>query len=147
MDSYGISFSPTASLDKSQKPTDPNTSVQEAIRTLALRIPKVTGAKGFAPDALMGGSGAQGTLGLDRLLQALFGAQMPTGQAPQAQPMGALTGGGTLTPRVTGLTDPQQVPDLIQSPEPSLPQEPARQETPFARTYGKPTTPGAYSDL
>jgi len=142
MDTYGISFSPTQSMDKSQTPTDPNANVQEAIRTLALRLPKVTGAKGFAPDALMGGMGAQGqqngALGLDRLLAAIFGAGAQGGM-----------GGGSAAPRVTGIDDPGRPIDLVQSPAPQAPQMPMPQASPSqampSRTYSKPITPGGYS--
>jgi hypothetical protein len=138
MDSYGVSFSPTTSLDKSQTPTDPNATVQEAIRTLALRIPKVTGAKGFAPDALMGGTGAQGTLGLDRLLSMLFGGSAPQGTAAPSAPM---------TPRVTGITDTGQMNDLMVSPEtPSTPTPSPAPRMP-APTFNKPMQPGSYSDV
>ena len=140
MDTYGISFSPTQSMDKSQQPTDPNANVQEAIRTLALRLPKVTGAKGFAPDALMGGMGSQGqqngALGLDRLLAAIFGAGAQGGM-----------GGGPAAPRVTGIDDPGRPIDLVQSPAPQAPQMP-QEQAPQAmpqRTYNKPMTPGGYS--
>lgn len=140
MDTYGISFSPTQSMDKSQQPTDPNANVQEAIRTLALRLPKVTGAKGFAPDALMGGMGAQGqqngALGLDRLLAAIFGAGGQGGM-----------GGGPAAPRVTGIDDPGRPIDLVQTPAPQAPQMP-QEQAPQAmpqRTYNKPMTPGGYS--
>lgn len=146
MDTYGISFSPTQSMDKSQQPTDPNANVQEAIRTLALRLPKVTGAKGFAPDALMGGMGAQGqqngALGLDRLLAAIFGAGGQGG-------MSNMGGGPVAAPRVTGIDDPGRPIDLVQSPAPEAPQEQAAQEqAPQAmppRTYNKPIMPGKYS--
>lgn len=134
MDTYGVSFSPTASLDKSQKPTDPNTNVQEAIRTLALRIPKVTGAKGFAPDALMGGMGSQaapqGMLGLDRLLAAIFGNQAQG--APQGA--GMLGGGSAPAPRVTGLETEQAAPSLMDSGPAQMPSMP---DAPMAPTYNK----------
>lgn len=142
MDTYGISFSPTQSMDKSQPPTDPNANVQEAIRTLALRLPKVTGAKGFAPDALMGGMGSQGqqngALGLDRLLAAIFGAGAQGGM-----------GGGPAAPRVTGIDDPGRPIDLVQAPEPPMAQEapmsPAAPPPKMPRSFNKPMTPGGYS--
>jgi len=156
MDTYGLSFSPTASLDKSNKPTDPNANVQEAIRTLALRIPKVTGAKGFAPDALMGAQGAsaapQGGLGLDRLLAMLFGNQTPQGR-PQAAPMAGLGGnaapaapmaglGGNAAPapRVLGLGNEMPGQELTME----APQAPSSPEPMLPRTYNKPIDPGGY---
>lgn len=145
MDTYGISFSPTQSMDKSQQPTDPNANVQEAIRTLALRLPKVTGAKGFAPDALMGGMGAQGqqngALGLDRLLAAIFGAGGQGG-------MSNMGGGPVAAPRVTGIDDPGRPIDLVQTPAPqAAPQMPQAQPSQAMppRTYNKAITPGGYS--
>lgn len=132
MDTYGISFSPTQAMDKSQKPTDPNANVQEAIRTLALRLPKVTGAKGFAPDALMGGMGAQGqqngALGLDRLLAAIFGAGA----------QGGMGGGPAAAPRVTGIDDPTRPIDLVQSPAPPPPMPQETPATPPRTYYNKP---------
>lgn len=136
MDAYGLSFSPTQSLDKTQKPTDPNANVQEAIRTLALRIPKVNGARGFAPDALMAAPGAQiapqGGLGLDRLLAALFGNAAPSNQGSAAPPMGGPLAGGASAPapHIGGLLDPQ--PDLLPSPEPAPSAPPA---PPMPRGY------------
>jgi len=159
-DTYGLSFSPTASLDKSNKPTDPNANVQEAIRTLALRIPKVTGAKGFAPDALMGAAGAsaapQGGLGLDRLLAMLFGNQTSQG-GPQAAPMGGLGGtsapaprvgglGGTSAPapRVGGLGNEMPSGQELTTEPPSMPSPPSMPDPVLPRTYGKPIDPGSY---
>jgi len=143
MDTYGLSFSPTASLDKSNKPTDPNANVQEAIRTLALRIPKVTGAKGFAPDALMSAQGAsaapQGGLGLDRLLAMLFGNQTPQGR-PQAAPMAGLGGNAAPAPRVNGLGNEMPGQELTME----APQAPSSPEPMLPRTYNKPIDPGGY---
>ena len=146
-DTYGLSFSPTASLDKSNKPTDPNANVQEAIRTLALRIPKVTGAKGFAPDALMGAAGAsaapQGGLGLDRLLAMLFGNQTSQG-GPQAAPMGGLGGTSAPAPRVGGLGNEMPSGQELTTEPPSMPSPPSMPDPVLPRTYGKPIDPGSY---
>jgi len=144
-DTYGLSFSPTASLDKSNKPTDPNANVQEAIRTLALRIPKVTGAKGFAPDALMGAAGAsaapQGGLGLDRLLAMLFGNQTQQGR-PQAAPMAGLGGNAAPAPRVGGLGNETPAQGLTMD-APQAPSAPTPDPV-IPRTYNKPIDPGGY---
>jgi len=147
MDTYGLSFSPTASLDKSNKPTDPNANVQEAIRTLALRIPKVTGAKGFAPDALMSAQGAsaapQGGLGLDRLLAMLFGNQTQQGR-PQAAPMAGLGGNAAPAPRVGGLGNEMPSGQELTTEPPSMPSPPSMPDPVLPRTYGKPIDPGSY---
>jgi hypothetical protein len=89
---FGLTFAPTGG-DKS-KNTEPNAPVQEAIRTLSLRIPQVAGAKALTPGPLMnsmGGGGLANPMGinLERLLQMLFGQGQP------ASPQGARLQPGT----------------------------------------------------
>lgn len=94
----GLTFSPAASMDRTAgKPTDPNANVQEAIRTLSLRLPSIVGAKSIAPAALLSGQGSAGLmtpgqqsgapLALQQILQQLFGAGgARTGMQGEAMP-------------------------------------------------------------
>ena len=93
---FGLTFSPTTSLNKDRNAAnaDANGPVQEAIRTLSLRIPKVTGGKGLAPQPLLNSMGSQGLgtpggMNLEMLLKMLFGqggGMNPQGMG-QTQPM------------------------------------------------------------
>lgn len=101
----GLTFSPATSMDRQQHggPTDPNANVQEAIRTLSLRLPSIVGAKSIAPAALLSGAGSQGLMtpgaqqgapmGLAQILQRLFGAGSGGGSMPTP-------GGSMPTPNV-----------------------------------------------
>lgn len=95
---FGLSFSPATTLDRTKTQADPNAPVQEAIRTLSLRIPKVTGGKGIAPGPLLNSLGGQGMgmpggMGLEQLIAMLFG-QKRQPQGPQS-PGGAPLAPGT----------------------------------------------------
>ncbi len=54
-DDFGLSFSPTTTTDPRKAQADPNAPVQEAVRTLSLRLPRVVGARGAAPQPLLNG--------------------------------------------------------------------------------------------
>jgi hypothetical protein len=91
---FGLSFSPATTTDKTKAMADPNAPVQEAIRTLSLRIPKVTGGKGLAPAPLLNSMGSQGMgmpggMGLEQLLAMLFGQRQPAQQGGPMSPGGA----------------------------------------------------------
>lgn len=100
----GLSFSPLGS-PQSKHGTDetPAPPIQEAIRVLSLRIPKIAGgAPSLAPYSLLTGAGSGGVgmgggtnLGLEDLLRKLFGITGPGagGMAPSAP--GAPSGGGS----------------------------------------------------
>lgn len=104
MDTPGLSFSPLGA-DPSKRPTDTtqNAPIQEAIRVLSMRVPRMNGsAPSVAPNALLSGQGSGGlapggtggtTMGLEQLLRKLFG--MPaTGSFAPAQGAPGAPGGG-----------------------------------------------------
>lgn len=84
----GMSFAPQS--DAMRRPTTAppsQTPVQEAIRVLSLQLPRLTGASGPTPGALMAGAGA-GFGGptsnpiLEQLLRALFAGRSPQAGMP-----------------------------------------------------------------
>ena len=116
MDDFGLTFSPSGAMnkDRASANADGNGPVQEAIRTLALRLPKVYGAQGMSP--LMGGQGSQGIgapgMGLEQLLAKLFGQQ---GQQQGQQSQGFMGGMGGSAPApnvIPGLDDAQRTGNL-----------------------------------
>lgn len=150
MDDFGLTFSPTGAMNKDRAAAnaDSNGPVQEAIRTLSLRLPTVYGVPGAAGapslSPLMGAPGAQGIaalgaprdpqgetpqMGLEQLLRKMFGQLVPSaGNAgPSAMPMPApagLRGSGMPSPTVVaGLTNTGG-PFLPGRPDP-LPDDPA----------------------
>ena len=111
-DDYGLQFSPTVSMSRQSGAGagDPNQGVQEAIRTLSLRVPRISGAQGFSP--LVNAPGGQGVatpggMSLDQLLLQIFG-----GKRPQGPGMGQSQGpsmGQSFAPSFTpGLLDPNR---------------------------------------
>ena len=146
---FGINFVP--GQDEQQKPQGvgggPQVSpVQQAIRTISLRLPRVGGAQAMAPgaiapNALMGAPGGGGLAGMDdmtleQLLLRLFGGG----------PMGMPTGGpgGPPPSRPPPHIIPGGVPPSAPPPSggPSLPTWPAPT---IDRTTPAPETPGTYT--
>lgn len=136
MDDFGLTFTPTASnAERSQSNGAASNNVQEAIRTLSLRIPKFGGAQNFSP--LTGtGSGMTGTpqMGLEQLLARLFGRQGQQQGQPGGGSFGGFGGNSQPAPSVTpGLLDPQRTGggppenpfDLQPAPAPPLTTPPA----------------------
>lgn len=80
----GISFQP-GSLDERQdelhRRQGTAQGVQEAIRVLSLRLPKVVGAQALAPSALLASPGADGNRGVDSLVEKVLSKIFPTRQA------------------------------------------------------------------
>jgi len=134
----GVSFSPAA-RDKAQpqgsgQPTEggSQTPIQDAIRTLSLRIPKFRGP-GIAPQPLLGGPGMAGVMpgmaipggvggvapggpgaptGLFSILQQIFG-------------QGAGSGAGVPLPNVIPVEQGQQPTTLTTVNPPTAPQPPS----------------------
>ena len=95
MGDFGLQFSPASTMNRPQQQGasggDPNQGVQDAIRTLSLRVPRVSGAQGFSP--LINAPGGQGVtlpggMSLDQLLMQLFGGQRQPGQPSMGGSMG-----------------------------------------------------------
>jgi hypothetical protein len=131
-DSFGLTFSPTTTTDPTkQNGSGPSDNVQEAIRTLSLRLPSVVGSRAPIPQGLLNAPGAAGVanpngMALERLLQMLFG-QMQGGITPQtalgAQGMpagspGAMPMGAPSAPRFSPGLETGSGP--MQSPAPSI---------------------------
>lgn len=145
MDDFGLTFTPTAgNTQRGQANGAASDNVQEAIRTLSLRIPKVGGAQGFSP--LVGtGSGMTGTpqMSLEQLLARLFGQQ------GQGQPsVGGFGGSNQPAPSfVPGVVKdgstpiPGQVSPLPPDPAPTPLPQPLPPQTWSERLPPKPDMP------
>jgi hypothetical protein len=88
---FGQSFMPGADEETGVERKPGAAPIQEAIRVLSLRMPRVVGAGGISPQPLLNSMGAGGLNvqgGLEQFLQMLFG-QMPGQGSQQMQPMSA----------------------------------------------------------
>lgn len=89
----GVSFQPGAPDDRNKiNPNAPNGTqegVQEAIKVLSLRLPKVVGAQAIAPSPLLNSQGSGGNSRVDSIVAQVMQKYFPTGDAPQAQAPGA----------------------------------------------------------
>src|SRR5688572_16227147 len=82
----GVNFQPGGGQDLTQeRPRNAGSDVQEAIKVLSLRLPKVVGAQAAVPQALMQSQGGGGNR-VDSVVNQILARIMPTGQ-PQSQPM------------------------------------------------------------
>jgi len=106
----GVTFAPG-----SQNPTQQKTGappLQEAIKLLSLRLPKVVGANSPIPQQLLtapGGMGAPDPTGnpLLDMLRAILGAQTPNAMGLPGPPTGpGRTGSGVPNPQEPGATLP-----------------------------------------
>lgn len=85
----GVSFQPGASDGQSQtqgRSVSPTNSVQEAIKVLSLRLPKVLGARSIAPSPLVNSPGSDGNTRVDSVVNQIMSRMFPTagGGAPEA---------------------------------------------------------------
>lgn len=92
----GVSFQPgTSEADqmKRREQTGSAQGVQEAIKVLSLRLPKVVGAQAAAPQALLTAPGAQGNPNVDSIVESVLskmfgqGRQQPTAPGAPGAPM------------------------------------------------------------
>ena len=93
---FGLSFVPgqpkEAGSPSGGGPLGQSSPVQQAIQMLSLRLPRVLGAQGLAPSALMqapGGAGLGAPPQLEQILQALFGFGL---RSPSLAPSGLVGG-------------------------------------------------------
>src|SRR5688572_14678794 len=85
----GVNFQPGGGQDLTQeRPRNAGSGVQEAIKVLSLRLPKVVGAQAAVPMPLMQSQGGGGNR-VDSVVNQILSRIMPTGQ-PQSQPMAGL---------------------------------------------------------
>lgn len=95
----GVSFQPGQNdpTKTGQRPTA-DRGVQEAIKVLSLRLPKVVGARALAPSALLNAQGSGGNTRIDSVVNQVLQRYLPggagAGQAPPAAPMIPTGAGG-----------------------------------------------------
>lgn len=133
----GVSFQP--GIDDERKRREQQNggqtgNVQEAIKVLSLRLPKVVGAQGVSPSALLTSPGGMGQPDavVDRILSRLMptSPQAPQGMTPSAMPSPPQSGGMSQIPSIPMLPGPQrQGPSIDYAPrrnEPAQPVPPPR---------------------
>lgn len=86
----GINFQPgmsgySGSGSRSGNGGNSNAGVQEAIKVLSLRLPKVVGAQGIAPQALLSSQGSGGSR-VDSVVNTVLGRMFPSGQQEASAP-------------------------------------------------------------
>jgi hypothetical protein len=85
----GISFQPGGEqsdpYQSNTARTSPATNVQEAIKILSLRLPKVVGAQAVSPQALLSSQGSGGNPRVDSVVNTVLARMFPT--AAPASPM------------------------------------------------------------
>lgn len=85
----GVNFQPGSQDDRNSMMRKPgsNEGVQEAIKVLSLRLPKVVGASAISPQALLASQGSGGNPRVDSIVQSVLQKFMPTGGAAPSAPM------------------------------------------------------------
>lgn len=152
----GVSFQPGSPDAQQQQQTRPQGSqqgVQEAIKVLSLRLPKVVGSQAAAPQALLSSQGSGGRPHVDSIVQQVLQKYFPTqgGGGAQAPMLGGApeTARPESGPQVSGA--PSGTPRITQSePTPNFwtqfprvvvtPSVPAGDFT--VDETGRPTNPG-----
>lgn len=142
----GVNFQPGTQdqQQNGQQRTAPQ-NVQEAIRVLSLRLPKVVGANSVAPQALLGSQGGGANPRVDsvvqQILQRMFPqAAPPSASVPQAPaPMIPPPMPQAPPPPMGGGIDANGIPPANLAPPPSFPQTPAAPPyEPRMPTYEEP---------
>jgi len=126
---YGVSFLPNGDQRYQRPGTTGASPVQEAIRVLSLRVPRVVGSTPMAPLALLTGQGGGGAPSgvVETLLRALAPPQSPA------------------TPPVAAVPTPASMPPpaQVQAPAPAQPATPPLMgaRAPAAAPAGAPAAP------
>ena len=94
----GVNFQPGANGENGEngngRPSS-GSGVQEAIRILSLRLPRVMGAQGVAPMPLLTSQGSGGNPRVDSIVNQVLSRVMPGQQPPMlSQPTSSAMGGG-----------------------------------------------------
>ena len=102
-----------------QKKPSADAGVQEAIKVLSLRLPKVVGAQSMAPGALLNAQGARGDSRIDAIVNRVLQQYLPTekppmGQAPTVPPVLGQPGPGESGPMPP--SPPVRMPDPSANP-------------------------------
>lgn len=110
----GIAFQPGAEqADQQQaqgRSASPSNNVQEAIKVLSLRLPKVVGARSVAPSPLLSSQGSNGNSRVDSVVNSVMSRMFPTQGGPAA-PSPMLPSANPMQP---AQSQPAQ-PDFLQS--------------------------------
>jgi hypothetical protein len=98
----GVSFQPGSFDQEQQRRQQARGSaqgVQEAIKVLSLRLPKVVGAQAVSPQALLSSPGGGGNPRVDSIVEAVLSKMFPTqgGPAPGAPTIPTLSPGESNT--------------------------------------------------
>lgn len=88
----GVNFQPGSKNDQNGANGSNTTGVQEAIKVLSLRLPKVVGARAVAPGELLNAQGSGGNPMIDSVVNQVLARYFPTeapmmGQAPGQAPV------------------------------------------------------------
>lgn len=141
----GVSFQPGASAIGQSKPqggTQTGGGVQEAIKVLSLRLPRVVGAQAIAPQGLLNSPGSGGSR-VDSVVNQVLAKYFPTGGQP-AQSVG-------MEPSFDPHQGAQQPAFTAQTPYSSPFGTGQHREEPAASIYGTPhvifDSPFGYGDL
>ena len=142
----GVNFQPGAANGEQASPKPQGQQgVQEAIKVLSLRLPKVVGAQAGAPQALLQGTGSGGSR-VDSVVNQVMSRIMPQGQ-PSQPPMANLSGpsfSGDARPTYQPQQMPQWTPPQGFNPRVVLP-SPVPQGDFTIGPDGRPTGPPAGS--
>lgn len=137
----GVNFQPGGG-DPNQQQRSPGAGVQEAIKVLSLRLPKVVGAQAAVPMPLLTSQGSGGNR-VDSVVNQILARIMPTGQ-PQSQPMATMAPQQPQAPQgapsFSGSATPQYTPPQRPAGPPALPAWPWGGQMPRVIIGGPPTT-------
>lgn len=92
----GVNFQPGLQPDRQAQPnsgSNPSGSsqgVQEAIKVLSLRLPKVVGANAVAPSALLQSQGSGGNSRVDSIVESVLRKYFPQAAQGPSQPQGPI---------------------------------------------------------
>jgi len=140
----GVNFQPglqdqQAQPNSGSSPSGSSQGVQEAIKVLSLRLPKVVGANAVAPSALLSAQGSGGNPRVDSIVEQVLRKYFPqAAQGPQAMP-NAPSNAVNVSGGATGYRPPQAPPS--NSPWSNLPRVVA--DTPITPPSYTPPLTGA----
>lgn len=104
----GVNFQPGNAGDQQRRATGGSPDgIQEAIKVLSLRLPKVVGARAVSPQALLQSPGSGGNPRVDSIVQSVLSRMFPGQGGPQpSAPMLPSGGGQTSGTMPTGTPSP-----------------------------------------
>ena len=132
----GVNFQPGSNQDEARNgsPRPGASGVQEAIKVLSLRLPKVVGAQGVTPMPLLTSQGAGGNPRVDSVVNQIMQRFAPT-QAPQAP-----------APQTAGPNFAGDIGAMYSTP-PAMPNWPTSAPSTPRIIIGNPPTWGTDADL